>query len=114
MRQAIVDTERKHIIDGKKISRLERLFLPAAPELFSGDDVLGDDGLYKQMDWYKDRRHRMKMDEPGGGSVAYWTSSQCFGNSSAFCGVSYNGYANYYNASSTWLSAPVCFRIRKS
>ncbi len=33
VRQAIVDTERKHIIDGKKISRLERLFLPAAPEL---------------------------------------------------------------------------------
>lgn len=69
LRKAIVDTERKHTIDGKKVCRLERLFLPAASELFSGDAVLGDDGLYKQMDWYKDRRHRMKMDEHGGDST---------------------------------------------
>ncbi len=74
LREAIVDTERKHTIDGKKVCRLERLFSPAASELFSGDAVLGDDGLYKQMDWYKDRRHRMKMDEHGGDSTAYWTS----------------------------------------
>lgn len=114
MRQAIVDTERKHIIDGKKISRLERLFLPAAPELFSGDDVLGDKGLYKQLDWYKDRRHRMKMDEPGGDSVAYWTSSQRSGYSATFCIVDRNGNASDNYASNTWRSAPVCFRIRKS
>ena len=114
LREAIVDTERKHTIDGKKVCRLERLFLPAASELFSGDAVLGDDGLYKQMDWYKDRRHRMKMDEHGGDSTAYWTSSQRSGNSSTFCRVYSTGYANYNFASGTWLSAPVCFRIRKS
>jgi hypothetical protein len=114
LRKAIVDTERKHTIDGKKVCRLERLFLPAASELFSGDAVLGDDGLYKQMDWYKDRRHRMKMDEHGGDSTAYWTSSQRSGNSSYFCIVNYYGNANLYSASRTWLSAPVCFRIRKS
>lgn len=98
----------------KKVCRLERLFLPAASELFSGDAVLGDDGLYKQMDWYKDRRHRMKMDEHGGDSTAYWTSSQRSGYSSTFCIVNYYGGASYYRASHTWLSAPVCFRIRKS
>lgn len=114
LREAIVDTERKHTIDGKKVCRLERLFLPAASELFSGDAVLGDDGLYKQMDWYKDRRHRMKMDEHGGDSTAYWTSSQRSGNSSLFCIVSYAGAASSDTASNTWLSAPVCFRIRKS
>lgn len=114
LRKAIIDTERKHTIDGKKVCRLERLFLPAASELFSGDAVLGDDGLYKQMDWYKDRRHRMKMDEHGGDSTAYWTSSQRSGNSSAFCSVSNNGNAVNVDASFTWLSAPVCFRIRKS
>ena len=114
VRQAIIDTERKHIIDGKKISRLERLFLPAAPELFSGDDILGDKGLYKQLDWYKDRRHRMKMYEHNGDSVVYWTSSQRSGSSSNFCNVSYNGLADNFIASYTWLSAPVCFRIRKS
>lgn len=114
VRQAIIDTERKHIIDGKKISRLERLFLPAAPELFSGDDILGDKGLYKQLDWYKDRRHRMKMYEHNGDSTAYWTSSQRSGNSSNFCIVNINGFAATTSASGTWLSAPVCFRIRKS
>ena len=113
LRKAIVDTERKHTINGKKISRLERLFLPAASELFSGDSVLGDEDLYKQMDWYKDRRHRTRMDEHNGNSTAYWTSSQHSGSSTGFCNVSYNGVA-YNNASSTWLSAPVCFRIRKS
>lgn len=114
LRKAIVDTERKHTINGKKISRLERLFLPAASELFSGDSVLGDEDLYKQMDWYKDRRHRMKMDEHNGDSTAYWTSSQRSGYSTLFCNVSSTGYATTTNASLTWLSAPVCFRIRKS
>ena len=114
LRKAIVDTERKHTINGKKISRLERLFLPAASELFSGDSVLGDEDLYKQMDWYKDRRHRTRMDEHNGNSTAYWTSSQHSGNSATFCYVSNNGNANNTNASYTWLSAPVCFRIRKS
>lgn len=61
LQRAIIDTERKHVINGKKMDRLERLFLPAASELFSGDNVLGDKGLYKQIDWYKDRRHRMRI-----------------------------------------------------
>lgn len=56
----------------------------------------------------------MKMDEPGGDSVAYWTSSQRSGNSTTFCYVSYTGLASYIHASYAWLSAPVCFRIRKS
>lgn len=81
---------------------------------FDSADCLGDEGLYKQLEWYKDRRHRMKMDEPGGGSVAYWTSSQRSGNSSYFCLVSGDGGASSNTASRTWLSAPVCFRIRKS
>lgn len=114
LRKAIVDTERKHTINGKKISRLERLFLPAASELFSGDSVLGDEDLYKQMDWYKDRRHRTRMDEHNGNSTAYWTSSQHSGPSTNFCFVARNGNANASSASGTWLSAPVCFRIRKS
>ena len=66
------------------------------------------------MDWYKDRRHRMKMDEHNGDSTAYWTSSQRTGNSTNFCVVYNYGIANTSNASYTWLSAPVCFRIRKS
>ena len=114
LQRAIIDTERKHIINGKKMDRLERLFLPAASELFSGDNVLGDRGLYKQMDWYKDRRHRIKMDDPDGAPTDYWMSSQYSGNSTYFCNVTLDGNATFDNASYTWLSAPVCFRIRKS
>lgn len=114
LRKAIVDTERKHIIDGMKFCHHERLFLPAASELFSGNGVLGDEELYKQMDWYKDRRHRMRVDERNGDSIAYWTSSQRSGNSSYFCYVRSNGDASSGSASYAWLSAPVCFRVRKS
>lgn len=56
----------------------------------------------------------MKMDEHGGDSTAYWTSSQRSGNSSAFCVVYNTGRAYPLSASVAWLSAPVCFRIRKS
>ena len=114
LRKAIVDTERKHTINGKKISRLERLFLPAMSELFSGDSVLSDEDLYKQMEWFKDRPHRMKMNAHNGEYTANWTSSQRSGNSSRFCYVYYSGNANTNSASYAWLSAPVCFRIRKS
>lgn len=114
LRKAIVDTERKHLIDGMKFCHLERIFLPAASELFSGDSVLGDKELYKQMDWYKDRRHRIRTDEHNGDSIAYWTSSQRSGNSSDFCYVNCDGNASLGNTSYAWLSAPVCFRIRKS
>ena len=56
----------------------------------------------------------MKMDEHNGDSTAYWTSSQRSGGSSAFCIVNSYGNANAVNASHSWLSAPVCFRVRKS
>ena len=56
----------------------------------------------------------MRMDEHNGDSTAYWTSSQRSGSSTIFCNVSTHGSASSDNASYTWLSAPVCFRIRKS
>lgn len=113
VRQVIVDTERNYVIDGKKMSRLARLFLPAASELFSGNSVLGDVGLYKQMDWYKDRRHRMKMDEHSGNFTSYWTSSQRSGSSTSVCNVGRFGGASSY-ASNIRQAVPICFRIRKS
>lgn len=116
LRRAIIDTERKHTINGKKMDRLERLFLPAASELFSGDNVLGDEGLYKQMDWYKDRRHRIKMDDSDGAPTDYWMSSQYSNAPSCYlCSVNSYGDADYeYSIPSVWMPAPICFRIRKS
>ena len=91
------------------------LFLPSAPEVFPEDDVYGDSGLYEQMEYYKDRRHRMRKLTPDSeDTVSWWLMSAYAGNTSSFCYVNYNGYAYDNNASSTWIGAPVCFRIRKS
>ena len=91
------------------------LFLPSAPEVFPEDDVYGDSGLYEQMEYYKDRRHRMrKLTLDSKDTVSWWLMSAYAGNASYFCNVSYYGNADYGNASTTWIGAPVCFRIRKS
>ena len=55
----------------------------------------------------------MRVDEHNGDSIAYWTSSQC-SNGFFFCFVNASGNADYTNASIAWLSASVCFRVRKS
>lgn len=91
------------------------LFLPSAPEVFPEDDVYGDSGLYEQMEYYKDRRHRMrKLTLDSKDTVSWWLMSAYAGNTSAFCHVANAGYAAAHNASGTWIGAPVCFRIKKS
>ena len=91
------------------------LFLPSAPEVFPEDDVYGDSGLYEQMEYYKDRRHRMrKLTLDSKDTVSWWLMSAYAGNTSLFCSVNYSGYAASHSASATWVGAPVCFRIRKS
>ena len=88
------------------------LFLPSAPEVFPEDDVYGDSGLYEQMEYYKDRRHRMRKLTPDSeDTVSWWLMSAGAGFASSFCFVGNLGNANYYSASSTWIGAPVCFRI---
>ena len=90
------------------------LFLPSAPEVFPKDEVYGDKGLYEQMEWYKDRRHRMrKLTQDSEDTVSWWLMSASAGATSNFCDVYYYGNANTNNASATWIGAPVCFRIRK-
>lgn len=91
------------------------LFLPSAPEVFPEDDVYGDSGLYEQMEYYKDRRHRIrKLTQDSKDTVSWWLMSAHAGTTSSFCNVTSYGNANNNNASSTWIGAPVCFRIRKS
>ena len=58
--------------------------------------------------------NRIKGLGDGGGRSAWWELTPASGSSSAFCYVSANGHASSDNASFAWLSAPVCFRIRKS
>lgn len=115
LRDAIADTERRHYdVSGNTVTTVEKLFLPAAPEIFPYGDCYGDMGLYQQLEWYKDAHNRVRALEKGKYIDWYWTSSRREGSTTNWCYVSYYGNANTTNASNTYIAAPVCFRISKS
>ena len=58
--------------------------------------------------------NRVKGLGDGGGRNRWCELTPTSGNSSGFCYVNGDGFASLASASDTWLSAPVCFRIRKS
>lgn len=105
--------ERKTLQDGEEKSFNALLFLPAASEVFGEDDCYGDEGLYEQLEYYKDRRHRMKGKAEGEDTCYWWLASVGSGNSTYACGVYSGGYANSWNASNAY-RVPVCFIIKKS
>lgn len=114
LRNSIILTERRHRkADGTEYTVTRKLFLPAASEIFAGDDVLGDDGLYSQMEWYKDVHNRVRAFEKGGYADWYWTGSPYGSSSTHWCYVSSYGSAIYTLASYASVAAPVCFRIPK-
>lgn len=116
LRDEMLLTKRRYLNrDGEERERENLLFLPSAPEVFDPEDVYGDKGLYEQMEWYKDRRHRMrKLSKDGKGTVSWWLISACAGGASGFCFVGGGGSASGGVASLAWVGLPVCFRIRKS
>lgn len=116
LRNEMLLTKRRYLNrDGEERERENLLFLPSAPEVFDPEDVYGDKGLYEQMEWYKDRRHRMrKLSKDSEDTVSWWLLSASAGNTSNFCIVNSTGNANSTSASTTWVGLPVCFRIRKS
>ncbi|WP_147326014.1 DUF6273 domain-containing protein [Roseburia sp. AF42-8] len=91
-------------------SSLCRLFLPTESELF-GDCCYSEDGTYNQIEYYKDRRNRIKCNRKGGSPDWYWTASVWGGNSTYCVGVGDNGNSNGWGAS-TELYVPVCFVIQ--
>ena len=114
LRDNIIETERQYKDGNGKVRKVTRaLFLPAASEIFPPESCYGDEGLYEQMEWYKDVHNRVRAFEKGGASDWYWTQSQYSGNTTFWCSVNYYGYAHYNGASSTAIAAPVCFRIRR-
>ena len=56
-------------------------------------------------------RLRIKEFGDGGDRYNWWELPPTSGSSTTFCYVSTDGVASRTNASGTWLSAPVCFRI---
>ena len=107
LKKRIVEVDRVHLnSDGEKFTERCKLFVPAQSEMFPPDECYGDEGLYQQMDWYKNVHNRVRADRKGGGSHWYWTSSPLSNSSSAFCFVDSNGNAYGSIASVTYGLAP--------
>lgn len=117
LKDQIITTRRRHIdADGKEYFKDSYLFLPAASEIFPPEKCLGDKGLYKQLDYYKDIHNRVRAANKGDDTAEwYWTESPYAGGSTGWCLAYYNGHADHFYASYGRIAAPVCFRIyRKS
>lgn len=100
--------------NGWSWTNLGNLWVPTEMEV-CGSGVWGGIGLanggYVQYPIFAHNMNRVKGLGDGGGRATWWGLTPYSGNSTTFCSVSHTGNASYYSASSTWLSAPVCFRI---
>lgn len=116
LRKEMILTKRRYRNkDGEEREQESLLFLSSASEVFDPENVRGDKDLYKQMEWYKDRRHRMrKLSRDSEDMIHWWLISAAAGSTSSFCIVNNYGNANNTVAFTTWVGLPVCFRIRKS
>ena len=113
LQEVIATVDRKYMDgDEEKIYRT-KLFLPSASEVFDENNCFGEENLYEQLNYYRDRHHRVKLNGFGGGSAYWWLSSPYSGNGTGFCTVTTAGAANYNNASSSFGVAP-CFQIVSS
>lgn len=114
LQAAIIPTERRWLDkDGNQKTSTYKLFVPSCAEVTPEDECIGDKGVYKQLDWYKDRRHRIRCDEKDGDTCWWWTISAYSGSSAFFVFVSLSGLVFNLSASGAY-GAPVCFRIPKS
>ena len=113
--KAVIDKTRRKYLDNKgNVQEYETLlFLPAASEVFEEDDCYGDEGLYEQLEYYRDRRNRMKGAAHGEDTESWWLASVRSGYSTRACRVSNDGDAGDWFASNA-LRVPVCFCIKKS
>jgi hypothetical protein len=115
LQSAIIPTNRKYLENGNG-TMMEKeclLFCPSASEVFEPDNCYGDEGVYEQMEFYKDWRNRIRCTVEDDAPNAWWLLSASSGYSACFAYVSYGGAANYLSATYSWIAAPVCFRIRK-
>lgn len=103
----IAEVERKQE-NGK--SSLCRLFLPTESELF-GDCCYSEDDTYSQIEYYKDRRNRIKCNRKGGSPDWYWAASVGSGTSTYCVSVGNTGNSGDWHASGE-LYVPVCFVIQ--
>lgn len=107
--QAVI-SEVERVQEGGKTYRCQ-LFLPTESEMFGDCSYSGDD-TYPQIEYYKDRRHRIKCNRKGGTPDWYWLASVA-GGSSTYCVIVGNGgYSSSWYYASDELCVPVCFIIK--
>lgn len=113
LRKVISLAKRKTMLDGETVSFNTYLFLPTASEVFDEDNCYGDEGLYEQMEYYKDCRNKMRGSAEGEDTCIWWLASVLSGHSTDACYVNYRYCANHWRASYE-NGVPVCFIIKKS
>lgn len=113
LKNVISPCERKTLVGGEIVVFTANIFLPAASEVFADDDCWGDNGIYKQLEYYKDRKHRVRWAMGVNGSVGYWLGS-VRADSTAACAVTVSGSATSYSMESKTTNFPICFVIKKS
>lgn len=100
--------------NGWSWTNLGNLWVPTEMEV-CGSGVWGGIGFanggYVQYPIFAHNMNRVKGRGDGGSRTAWWELTPSSGTSTTFCHVSNSGNATSTNASGTWLSAPVCFRI---
>lgn len=107
--QAVI-SEVERVQEGGKTYRCQ-LFLPTESEMFGDCSYSGDD-TYPQIEYYKDRRHRIKCNRKGGTPDWYWLASVAGGSSTYCVSVCYDGYSYGWSHVSIELYVPVCFIIK--
>lgn len=107
--QAVI-SEVERVQEGGKTYRCQ-LFLPTESEMFGDCSYSGDD-TYPQIEYYKDRRHRIKCNRKGGTPDWYWLASVAGGSSTYCVGVNSGGGSGYWLNASGELCVPVCFIIK--
>ena len=107
--QAVI-SEVERVQEGGKTYRCQ-LFLPTESEMFGDCSYSGDD-TYPQIEYYKDRRHRIKCNRKGGTPDWYWLASVTGGSSAGCVFVGYYGGSTVWASASHELCVPVCFIIK--
>lgn len=115
LKESISPAKRHYQINGSDTIYESKLFLPAQPEVY-GSYSPGEE-LYQQMDYYKDRRNRMRIGRFADKTGWYWldsvTSSESNGGfGGVFC-VNSDGFVELTYPGS-YLYVPLCFNINRS
>lgn len=115
LKAVISETERRQKNGDDVETYIAKLFLPTASEVFEDkDECYGDEDLYEPLEYYKDRRNRMKGEGKGKDTCYWWLASAYSGGPGNACGVGSYGSAHYNGVGYPNYGVPVCFQIQKS